>query len=151
MSAYIVEDETISRIVNYLRSQAEHPPILCLDLSPLATAGHNLRAATDQPAGTMHETCERLGMAMHLLNVGAVRSRYEDADDGGMIGPAYRYESRCPGPAMKAYKSLRCWLYQCCEGTADKSPLHVAMARLSDDLAHGIIQESAQYGEIEWA
>jgi hypothetical protein len=127
MSAYIVEDITINRVVSYL---------LCDQLASayverkLAEAGIDLNA---------------LGQHMLDLNIRAVDYRYDETNEGRALVPALVPVSR-----IQALKSLRCWLYQCSEGDIPEEPLFQIMNGYSDDLAYTIVSELPAYERAEW-
>lgn len=143
MSAYVVEDETINRIVGHFFQVVASKRTPMHLLAPLVPAGHVLGFAG------LDEACTKLGTAMHMLNVGAVRARYDDADEADMIGPAYQY-AHAPATPMQAYKSLGCWLYQCSEGNVPESLLHKALEEVYNRLAHEIVDGLPAYEAATW-
>ena len=147
MSAYVVDDETIHHILGFCRARAVESD--SSSLTPLAQCGHDLRSAASQPAPALELACARLGTTIHLLNVGAVRARYDDADTG-MVPPAYEHKHATGTTAIRAYKALRCWLYQCSEGDVPKSPLYKAMTAILDTLAHEITCAAPEYDACLW-
>lgn len=149
MSAYVVEDETINRIVAWLQNEAASGG-QDNGLGALALAGHGLRCAMSHEPPALAEACERLGRALHFLNVGAVRDRYEDADKANMIGDGYAWRQESPAGLIQTYKSLRCWLYECSEGKVPDSPLFQAMQRVADALANQIVIHLPSYSAAKW-
>ena len=47
-------------------------------------------------------------------------------------------------------KSLRCYLYQSCEGQAEGTDLYKLLNKISDDIAFDIVANSKEYKEAEW-
>lgn len=72
MSAYVVEDETINRIVDYLYFQVAGSRTDELSMRKLALLGHDLRAAAQEPEAALRDACAELGTAMHLLTTSLV-------------------------------------------------------------------------------
>ena len=150
MSAYVVEDATLSRILDFLFVRAARDRHLRLDTGKLGLCGHNLQAAATHPEPALAEACADLGTAMQLLNVGAVRGRYDDADEAGMIPQAFTLAEDVQATPIQAYKAMRCWLYQCSEDNVPKSPLFQAMSAVCDSLAHEIVCETEEYEAAPW-
>jgi len=154
MSAYVVKDETINRIVGYLYGLANesHPARACL--RPLEAAGYILQTLGNghySPTADLRALCERLGCEMHLLNIASVRARYKNADAEEMIPPMYKHRHAAPSPVW-ALKSLDCWLYQCSEGKIpETSALYRAFKEVSSAIAEEITRNSAEYAAAPWA
>jgi len=141
MSAFVVADQTIDRVVNYLHQMDRH------DLKPLFCLGYTLQGHGDDPGDDDRET---IGRDMHLLNIDAVRQRYGDADSSGMIPPAYVHTPGAAAPAVSVFKALGCWLYQCDEGTVCEAPLYKAMDHIRAALAMSIVWEMPEYEAAPW-
>lgn len=107
MSAYVVEAETIDRIVTYndkLRLRDEW-----LYLEP--------QKAAEVTPGQPH-TLDALGISLFRMNVQAVNHCCHEQNPV----PLYRYTYRWASP-VQVYKSLQCYLYQCAEGDVPETPL----------------------------
>lgn len=134
MSAYIVDDATINRVVGFL-AKTDSRREIARDLDcDLAT----------------REGRAKLAEAMFALNIQAIEARYGEgqATDFRALDFAYRAERTS---AIQAYKSLRCWLYQCSEGEiSETSLLYAVMERASDGLAHEIVAELPAYQDAAW-
>ena len=154
MSAYVVEDETIGRIVGFLFDKAAAARWEEPTLSPLAVPckelSYNLRSEAGRRGPALRRSCERLATAMRFMNVGAVRGRYEDADERGMVGTAQAIALGHSTRPVVAYKALRCWLYQCTEGDVPNSPLYKAVEEIAAALAQEIVQALPEYDETPW-
>jgi len=98
MSAYIVENETIDRIINYFRVEYEKEGYIkqLLDMADLS----------------FPRDFGRLGQAMLTLNTMAVNYRYNE----NTKPPVYKFRLMPPPEDVQAVKSLQCFLYQCSEG-----------------------------------
>jgi hypothetical protein len=51
---------------------------------------------------------------------------------------------------VQAFKSIRCWLYQCNEGNCDQHPLFQAFQRIAAAIAEGIVQDMPMYEMAAW-
>jgi hypothetical protein len=97
---------------------------------------------------------ERLTDAMLAMNIDAFRQRYsikvfiEDLDyidlDTKNRQPLEAFSE------VQFFKSLQCFLYQCCEGDVDERPLYKTLDAIRDLLAPSINQDSAEYDAAEW-
>jgi hypothetical protein len=112
MSAFLVEDETINRVVEWLSWEVTRSPRLKLSLEH--TLGMNTRSASWE---------QELGQAMFQLNVAAVHDRYGEGEAARFRDLTYSYRP-AHGSEIQVLKSLRCWLYQCTEGQVVKQPLY---------------------------
>ena len=122
MSAYVVEDETINRILSVIAQDAnKYPRYGWSQFSdPLAHIGHNIAT----PGGIA-----RLGAVMLNLNIIAVRERYGDhgpiSNLPGKVGHGeFSYDGTVRPDPVQALESLSCWLYQCSEGDLPETPLY---------------------------
>jgi hypothetical protein len=111
MSAYMVRDETINRVITWLSWEINRSDWLKKKVSD------ELRLDT-----TKADWEEILGLAMFQLNIAGVNERY-----GGGAQKFrklnYRY-SPAHGSQIQVLKSMQCWLYQCMEGEVVKNPLY---------------------------
>jgi hypothetical protein len=112
MSAFMVEDDTINRIVEWLSWEVTRSPRLKLSLE------HTLRIETRRPTWE-----QELGRAMFQLNIGAVHDRYGAGKAARFRDLTYTYKP-AHGSEIQVLKSLRCWLYQCREGQVPTQPLY---------------------------
>jgi hypothetical protein len=132
MSAYIVEDDTINKIVGYLETRMRNDDWICRPLFYTV----NMREATG---------AKRLASLMFELNVRAVNDRYGDR---GTVTP-FQYKRECTND-VKAYKALGCWLYQCTEGDVPDTKLFQAMKKVHANLAHYIVSKLPEYERAKW-
>ena len=129
MSAFIVEQNTINRIVTVL-GLAKYRYIE-IQLTELGLAGN---------PGI-------LGRAMLEMNVDAVNQRYGD-NTNPLVLP-YRYYPQ-PVSRIQGFKSLKCWLYQCTEGNVPQQKLFQVMETFCHFLAYEIIYSLPAYDNAEW-
>jgi hypothetical protein len=139
MSAFMVEDKTINTIVNWLTR--EH---FYFSEIPYKLRGLGFEMAVSGWA-------EALGQAMFQLNIKAVDARYGQGEAAKFRELNYRYQVTEPVPLVQVVKSLRCWLYQCCEGDVPETGLY----QLFDDdirlyLLNKIITELPEYEKAYW-
>lgn len=130
MSAYVVDAETVDRIVTYV--DAKVAPVwrsLRDDLYHIAKA----------------TTPQQLGQAFLAMNVRAVEQRYGQRK----AVPVYRHTLR-PATDMQVYKSLSCYLYQCSEGNIPDRPLYKTVERLQNHCASNIITDLPEYDRAAW-
>lgn len=133
MSAFVVEDTTINEVVTFVFTDHLHiGPALCRKLKSVEI-----------------DTEEQLGAAMMALNYEGVDARYgvgETAEYGGTYAYAWT-----PTTQIQALKSLRCWLYQCHEGTVAESQLYALMEQCAHDLAYEIVSNLPEWKAAHWA
>jgi hypothetical protein len=121
LSAYIVDDITIDRIVTYLFAEVQVSALFDLYGAPQA-----------------------LGEAMLKLNYKAVNSRY-----GSRAKPAFPYVYKeTPAPKIQAIKSLSCFLYQCDEVANTK--LYKALKEMLYEMMNDYISDLPEYQEAIW-
>jgi hypothetical protein len=113
MSAYMVADETINRVVEWLYWELDNSPWL--------------RDKLEQAGGidtSGYGWSETLGKAMFDLNIAGVNDRSGDGEAEHFRKLDYHYQP-AHGSEIQVLKSLQCWLYQCTEGEVVKQPLYL--------------------------
>jgi len=139
MSAFIVEDKTINRIVNMLVHEINHNPESYNLKEKLSELGYNL---------SDNSFAEKLAKDMFDLNVSAVRQRYSEREEA----PKFTYSQSSPISFMQTFKSLSCWVYQCTEGDVPKSNLYKFFADVAETyLLKKIVYGLPEYDNAEWA
>lgn len=131
MSAYIVDDETINRIVSFLATDRDAKyqiDRLAIDLST-------------QKAQSI------FGRKLFRMNCAAVQHRYHQ-DKPDRDNYWFQYEL-CPN-RMQVYKSIQCFLYQCSEGNVPDSELFKKMEDIKAWLAENIISALPEYDKAAW-
>jgi hypothetical protein len=91
---------------------------------------------------------------MLAMNIDAFRQRYsikifmEDLDhidlDTRNWHPLEAFSE------VQFFKSLQCFLYQCCEGNVYERPLYKTLDAIRELLAPSINEDSAEYEAAEW-
>lgn len=145
MSAFIVENLTINRVVAFLlRSDARELR------EPLREAGFDLSSA----AG-LGDEAERLGYAMGNVNWLSYNRLYAMPEYRGrpalfgLTAYSYHFSWEHEASAVDAYKALQCWLYQSCEHGCDQAPVWRALRKVCDRLAHQIVYDLPAYQRSE--
>lgn len=143
MSAYIVQPETINRIVTFLSGlRYQQDGIYCHLHSPIAF--ENL----DAPE--WHARQQALAEEMLDLNVAAVRARYLDRRADYFNREAHGFVTMLVEP-WQVLKSLDCFLYQCSEGDIPKHELFCKLDKFRTDLARVLASDTAEYKAAKWA
>jgi hypothetical protein len=134
MSAYIVEDTTINKVVTWLVYELIKNPYLRRD------AG---KFKVDMEGNGWEQ---RLAQAMHDLNVEAVNQRYHEENPFDKF--VYRPEPY--GSRIAVFKSLRCWKYECTEGTVPEMNLFKYFGVVEKHLAVDIVTDLPAYAQATW-
>jgi hypothetical protein len=115
MSAFLVANNTINNIVNWLDSALEEAYGTITIRQKLLEQGFD---------ASVIGWADRLGYAMFQLNVIAVDARYGSGEAKKFRPLDYQYEVTKSVPMVQALKSLQCWLYQCNEGDVPETALY---------------------------
>ena len=138
MSAFVVEDQTINEIVNFLEFHESSWPgrIVFKETNILLNS---------------EEGPKQLAEEMFKLNVEAVNQRYgeNEAHNFRPLDFKFGYVAAKVAP-VQAFKSLKCWLYQCSEGNVPETPLYKTMDQLSGWIAETIVRELPEYEQARW-
>lgn len=139
MSAFMVEDKTINRVVTWLTYE-------------VMTSRYSLdRLSRKYKIDLIGEKCdEKLAYAMFQLNCDGVNARYgaSEAEKFRPLDFAYRPEW-CLS-LVQVLKSLQCWMYQCCEGDVPQSNLYRFFEEVEAYLASKIVKDLPEYNKAEW-
>jgi hypothetical protein len=135
VSAFLIADKTLNRILSYLDEELRRSAWLRSKFE--AALGVNF-------AGDWKTA---LGQKMWDLNQLALGYRYGDPKQE----LSYQF-SPVPCPAIQAYKSMQCWLYQCCEGEIpETSKLFTFFDTVVvQHIANSIITKTPAYEQAEW-
>lgn len=133
MSAFIVSDKTVNRIIDYVAWVSVKDPYM---LRILSGAGYELP-----------DDVERLGQDMVNLNYGAVNERYSEEEKP----EKFQRIRNLPVSLIQTVKSLQCYLYQCTEGEEfENSKLYLGLRRLEEHLLNEIVTSLPAYGKAVW-
>jgi hypothetical protein len=139
MSAYMVANETINRVVYWLYFEVAKSQWLREKLEK--TSGVDTSA---------YEWTQTLGKAVFQLNIDGVNARYGDGEAKQFRALDYRYKP-AHSSAIQVLKSLQCWLYQCMEGEVVKQPLYIFFNTVVEPhLMSSIISNLPEYNKAVW-
>ncbi len=138
MSAFIVEDETINKIVTWLVHGRETGWYQGL----IEKLGYDL----SKPLSV-----EKLAKDMFFLNCKAVDARYGKAQAEGFRPLDFKYREDFNFSEMSVFKSINCWHYQCSEGDeVPNDPLYLTWEKISHWIAHSIVSRMPAYNAAPW-
>jgi hypothetical protein len=139
MSAYMVNDETINRVVYWLYWEVMNYQWL--------------RDKLEKVSGidtTTYAWSAALGKAMFDLNIAGVNDRYKGGEAGKFRPLDYHYTPAYGSP-VQVLKSLQCWLYQCTEGDVVTKPLYKFFQDTVEPyIMSRIIADLPEYRAAEW-
>lgn len=147
MSAFVVSDDCINKIVSWVNNvaMAGHSHKYWFVVRPLSKLGYFI--------DTDEECFKKLAADMFTMNCDGVEQRYGkgQAKEFRPLDFAYRYS---PGFHVNVYqilKSLRCLLYQCTEGEVpEQNALYAALDTLSLNLSYAIVSNTKEYDAAQW-
>lgn len=135
MSSYMVDDITINKIVAFLSQDGivtgQFCPLWKIDL-------YN------------KDDCRALAKRMFAMNAMAVNQRYGPGEAKEMHPEPFRYRAVMPPGRVEAYKALRCFQYQCCEGDVPETELYKALEWLSREWEYEIVTSLPEYEAAPW-
>lgn len=143
MSSFIVEDKSISAIINFL--QSDEDAYKGEPLRELAALGFNLDDFSETA-----DADKRLGQAMLDLNCEAFNTRYPTAKSPG---ETYHHHFAAKKPTrVQTLKHIQCWLYQCSEGDkVPAMPLFKAFETIQLHLLKRIVMSLPEYDTAKWS
>lgn len=141
MSAYIVEDETINKIVSFLYAKANGPDSsIRWDATKLFKMGYDLASSS---------SCSDLAHKMFDMNVTAINAKYGEGE-AEMFRPLdFRFQF-APASLIEVIKVLKAWKYQCTEGDIPKLALYSAMDELHCLLCIDFVEQTEEYEVAKW-
>ena len=139
MSAFVCQDATINRAVSFLAMDRDGE---YLRKTITAETGCDLATQAGKQA---------LGLAMFKLNCDGVDSRYGENQAAEFRPLDYQFRLEISVNRIQAYKSLKCWLYQCSEGEIpETSLLFASMNKIALELADDIVRRLPAYDAAKW-
>lgn len=148
MSAFVVEAETIDRIVTWIDGPLYRDSRYLYGEWAKAM-GHEF--TRDEQWGVEHivyvpNLGSIIGQRLLAMNVAAVNARYDEHE-----GPD-PYDSRMrPATKVQVLKSLQCLHYQCSEGDVPTWPLYKLLDETISYLAQAIVSGMPEYEKAAWA
>lgn len=139
MSAYMVEDVTINKVISYLNLKAASDRYYWPNRM-LGKQGYDMSS---------EDGCKQLGDDMFALNIQGVDSRYPgSAEQFRALDYTYRFTLHTN--RITSYKALGCWQYQCSEGDVPQTELYKLMTEVMHALAMEIAEDTPQYKAAKW-
>lgn len=132
MSAYVVEEKTINKVITFLDN----------DQNMRSYLHHQLSLDLDT-----RDRAQDFGNKLMALNIQAVNERYSEHEPIVPNGYQFHYELT---DQIGAYKALQCLIYQCSEGDVPKTKLYHTLKEISDYMAHCIVSSLKVYDERPW-
>src|SRR5205807_959972 len=139
MSAFMVEDQTINRVVTWLKREVQDGRFR---LDWLAREyGVDL---------TSDNWDEKLAQAMFQLNCEGVNARYGEGEAEKFRPLNFMYKTEIYHSLVQVLKSLRCWKYQCSEGDVPDTKLYQFFEEVGHHLAVQIVMDLPEYDTATW-
>jgi len=133
MSAFIVSQKTVNRIIDYIAWNSNKDLYM---LRILNNAGYKLP-----------DDVIKLGQDMVALNYGAVNERYSEEEKP----EKFQRIRNLRASLIQTVKSLQCFLYQCTEGEDfENSKLYQGLRRLEEHLLNEIVTSLPAYEKAVW-
>lgn len=129
MSAFIVDDKTINRIVSYI----------------LGPCGEWFKIRLKTFLKSEEIGPDILGKKMLEMNHEAVEQRYNQQKRE----VSYTYQ-HVVVRKIQVFKSLQCFTYQCSEGNVPEQEFFKLLEELEHNLASEIVSEIKEYQDAEW-
>lgn len=139
MSAYIVDDITINKIVSAIRYAREYGG----RIYPQPWKASLLEIDTQEQAATLAQN-------MFKMNCHAVDCRYGKNEAEKFRPLDFEYRSVIFSGKVKVYKALRCFLYQCAAGDAPEQELFKQLESYGGQLASAIVESLPEYELSDW-
>jgi len=126
MSSFIVEDETIIRIIQWI-----HP------------SNEKLGTALGRKMLRLNiDACNQRYPENHYLNEADEKARIKNFK--------FNIIEELSVSKVRALKSLHCFLYQCSEGNVPSRKLYKTLEKLSQEWADKIVSDLPEYEKAEW-
>jgi hypothetical protein len=148
MSAYVVNNKTIERILDFIRHDQSHG-VGSVSRSPIARYSF-----TDWDL-TSTEGLEILGRELLTMNRAAVMARYPNDDPDNLPGPIdpqpFNYSNGRITPSIfQAHKAIAHLRYQCSEGDIPDWPLFKQLDDYGKSLAEFWMASQPEYEQAKW-
>jgi hypothetical protein len=139
VSAFLVADSTINRVVTWLKSEVSTSHFTIDQLArkydiDLVSANWD----------------DKLANAMFQLNVDGVNARYGEGEAEQFRPLNFTYKPEMYYTRVQVLKSLQCWMYQCCEGDVPKTKLYRFFEEIENHLALKIVDSLPEYQKAQW-
>ncbi len=145
MSAYIVDQGTMSKVINGVERLIKDSPGYWVPKLTGRSCQQYLANLSENDSVNL----EQIGDRLFVLNRDAVYARYEGRHETDAPAPIYKYQrSLCT--AIQAFKAMKCLRYQCSEGDIDTRPDYQLLEAMIGSLAEQIIQGLPEYDLAGW-
>lgn len=143
MSAFIVEDKTINRIVTWVEANARNlrGTLSEFKIGEIERDKHGFILG----AKLSESDLQKMANSFLAMNKLAVDDRYR----GNNLVMAFRFR-REHAQEMQVLKSMQCLRYQCSEGNVPEQPAFKFLERLIDVLMDEIISGLPEYEKAYW-
>jgi hypothetical protein len=143
MSAFVVQDRSINKIVAYLMAGDNRDAA-----EPFVALGYHLH---DGPHSTRRDERRRLALDLFGMNCRAVDQRYDDHPARTEFHPEeFQSTLELPPAATEAVKLMGCLHYQCTEGSVPDEPLYKALEESQKLVALNAVESSPEYEALAW-
>jgi hypothetical protein len=139
MSAFMVEDATINRVVTWLKREVTTSRFT---LDWLARE-YDVDLTSDQ-------WDKKLAEAMFELNCEGVNARYGEGEAEKFRPLNFTYKPEVYHSLVQVFKSLQCWKYQCGEGNVPDTKLYQFFEEVGYNLAVKIVMDLPEYETAKW-
>ena len=139
MSAFMVEDTTINRVVTWLTREVTTNRFT---LDWLARE-YDIDLTSDK-------WDEKLAQAMFQLNCDGVIARYGEGEAEKFRPLNFTYKPEGDTFLVQVLKSLQCFLYQCSEGDVPETKLYQFFEEVSHHVALKIVMDLPAYDKATW-
>lgn len=148
MSAFIVADRTINKIVAFL---SEKPDGHGRDAArTFKEVGYAIVPNGDTLAKVAQTEQQRLARDLFEMNCRAVDQRYEDHPAKTEFHPKpFRFKRESPPSALEAIKRMGCLSYQCCEGDVPDEPLYKALREAQNAAALSYVYDLPEWDKLD--
>jgi DNA-directed RNA polymerase beta' subunit len=136
MSAFIVSEENLYRVIK--------------SITKIEGYTKEFKEIKEQAISQPKKLFNRL----NTLNRFSISQRYEDEkftnkNTYPFVLSKYN-ETSLNYNKYQNLKSLRCFLYQSCEGNAENTPLYKLLDKICSDMAFSIVTQTKEYQESKW-
>ena len=139
MSAFMVEDQTINRVVTWLTREVK------------TQFSYIDRIARKYEVDLVGEKwTEKLANAMFQLNCDGVNARYGEGEAEKFRPLNFTYKPEGDTFRVQVLKSLQCWMYQCNEGDVPQTKLYRFFEEVENYLALQIVMDLPEYDKAKW-
>jgi hypothetical protein len=139
MSAFIVDDKTINKVVTWLKREVQ---------TNRFTLDWLAREYGVDLTGDGWD--EKLAQAMFQLNCDGVNARYGEGESEKFRPLNFTYQPEIQYSLVQVLKSLQCWKYQCSEGDVPETQLYRFFEEVEHHLALKIVMNLPEYDKAPW-